>query len=172
MGIHYCLCHSVFNGCPYGPDSRWNITWANTPRNTVDTQRCPGGVETRGNYVEVINNVEYYKTWRQFFPLWILPPYSVDEGNGCHIVWGELPGCVCWWQRSWGPVNYHDIVFAGNATRLCMGDGNWTEPNVLECESLQFLRIRLEVFCLCCSIVVAYQMFQACCYLEVLLFSS
>ena len=53
-----------------------------------------------------------------------------------------------------------------------MGDGNWTEPNVLECESLQFLRIRLEVFCLCCSIVVAYQktMFQACCYLEVLLF--
>ena len=63
-------------------------------------------------------------------------------------------------------------MFAGNATRLCMGDGNWTEPNVLECESLQFLRIRLEVFCLCCSIVIAYQMFQACCYLEVLLFSS
>ena len=27
-----------------------------------------------------------------------------------------------------------------------MGDGNWTEPNVLECESLEFLRIRLEVF--------------------------
>ena len=126
-------------------------------------------------YVEVINNVEYYKIMlnlEKFFPLWILPPHSVEEGNGCHIVWGELPGCVCWWQRSWGPVNYHDIVFAGNATRLCMGDGNWTEPNVLECESLQFLQIRLEVFCLCCSIVVAYQMFQACCYLEVLLFSS
>ena len=44
------LCHSAFNGCPYGPDSRWNITWANTALNETDKQPCPGGVvESKGN---------------------------------------------------------------------------------------------------------------------------
>lgn len=37
-----------FDGCPYGPDSVWNITWANTERGENDTQRCPGGVDTLG----------------------------------------------------------------------------------------------------------------------------
>ena len=47
----YCCCHnsSVYDGCPYGPDSQWNIIWANTAKNTIDTQQCPGGVKTRGS---------------------------------------------------------------------------------------------------------------------------
>ena len=40
-----------FNGCPYGPDPTWNITWANTDRGKNDTQRCPGGVDTLGERV-------------------------------------------------------------------------------------------------------------------------
>ena len=84
------LCHSAFNGCPYGPDSRWNITWANTPRNTVDTQRCPGGVETRGNIHRGCEQCEVLQNHAQ----------SGDSFSHCEF---------------W---NYH--VFAGNATRLCM----------------------------------------------------
>ena len=34
---------------------------------------------------------------------------------------------------------------AGIATRLCMKDGNWAEPNVLECESQEFLQILEQV---------------------------
>ena len=34
---------------------------------------------------------------------------------------------------------------AGTVTRLCMIDGNWADPDVLECESQQFLQILSEV---------------------------
>lgn len=40
---------SVFDGCPSGTDSRWNITWANTEQNATDTQHCPGGAKIKGN---------------------------------------------------------------------------------------------------------------------------
>ena len=42
-----------FQGCPYGPDSEWNITWANTAPGMNDTQPCPGGVNTVGKIVMV-----------------------------------------------------------------------------------------------------------------------
>ena len=45
----------AFDGCPYGRDSRWNITWANTARNAIDIQHCPGGVKTIGNEVKEPN---------------------------------------------------------------------------------------------------------------------
>lgn len=49
--VQHCKWFHVvaFDGCLYGPDSQWNITWANTSRNATDTQPCPGGVESRGN---------------------------------------------------------------------------------------------------------------------------
>ncbi len=43
-----CQVNVTVEGCPYGPDSEWNITWANTERGENDTQRCPGGVDTLG----------------------------------------------------------------------------------------------------------------------------
>ena len=33
----------------------------------------------------------------------------------------------------------------GVATRHCMMNGTWAEPNVLKCESQQFHQIRLQV---------------------------
>lgn len=97
----------AFDGCPYGRDSQWNITWANTARNTVDTQRCPGGVESRG----IINALSVVLTTTP-------PPLKLET-----FYW----------------------VTVGTATRLCMTDGNWADPDVLECESQQFLQILSEV---------------------------
>ena len=41
-----------------------------------------------------------------------------------------------------------DILYwltAGTATRLCMMDGNWADPDVLECKSQRFLLLLSEV---------------------------
>ena len=49
LKFHSCMYFiTEFNGCPYGPDPTWNITWANTEREATDVQRCPGGVDTLG----------------------------------------------------------------------------------------------------------------------------
>lgn len=37
-----------FDGCPFGTDLQWEIIWPNTPRNTINVQRCPGGFEVTG----------------------------------------------------------------------------------------------------------------------------
>ena len=101
------LTISAFDGCLYGRDSRWNITWANTARNTIDTQPCPGGVESRG----IMNGL-------------------------CAILPTPPP-----------PLKLETLywITAGTATRLCMMDGNWADPDVLECESQQFLQLLSEV---------------------------
>ena len=39
---------SYFTGCPYGPDEIWGIIWPNTAVGIVNTQPCPGGVDTLG----------------------------------------------------------------------------------------------------------------------------
>ena len=37
------------------------------------------------------------------------------------------------------------LITAGNATRLCMMNGMWADPDVLGCESQQFLEILSQV---------------------------
>ena len=37
----------------------------------------------------------------------------------------------------------------GIATRLCLMNGIWAEPNILECESHQFYKLRLQVSAQC-----------------------
>lgn len=39
----------ALDGCPYERDFQWNITWANTARNAIDIQHCPGGINIRGD---------------------------------------------------------------------------------------------------------------------------
>ena len=39
-----------------------------------------------------------------------------------------------------------NVITTGNATRLCMSDGNWADPDVLECESEQFLQLLSQVY--------------------------
>ena len=95
---------SAFDGCPYGRDPRWNITWANTARNTIDTQRCPGGLKTKG------------------IPELLIKSFTIIE-----ILFVVI------------------LITTGNATRLCMSDGNWADPDVLRCESEQFRQIGVQV---------------------------
>ena len=38
-----------FQGCEFGPDDVWGITWSNTESGYTDTQPCPGGVDVMGN---------------------------------------------------------------------------------------------------------------------------
>ena len=38
-----------FQGCEFGPDDVWGITWSNTEPGYTDTQPCPGGVDVVGN---------------------------------------------------------------------------------------------------------------------------
>lgn len=40
---------------------------------------------------------------------------------------------------------YIVFTFLGRASRYCDESSNWAEPNVLECESIEFREIRLEV---------------------------
>ena len=37
------------------------------------------------------------------------------------------------------------FITTGNATRLCMMNGMWADPDVLECNSQQFLEILSQV---------------------------
>ena len=42
---------------------------------------------------------------------------------------------------------FHEILLSatGVATRHCMMNGTWADPNLLKCESHQFYQIRLQV---------------------------
>ena len=44
----------------------------------------------------------------------------------------------------------------GIAARLCMMNGNWAEPNILECESQQFYDLRLQVTSQCMLFIILY----------------
>ena len=44
----------------------------------------------------------------------------------------------------------------GIATRLCMMNGIWAEPNILECESQQFYDLRLQVTAQCMLYIILY----------------
>ena len=40
---------------------------------------------------------------------------------------------------------YEFLITVGNATRLCMMNGIWADPDVLGCESQQFVQILSQV---------------------------
>ena len=66
-------------------------------------------------------------------PIFLLSDMALSRNSPTHL------------QNETLVKSFFILITVGNATRLCMMDGNWADPDVLECESQQFLQILLQV---------------------------